>query len=295
MKETFSSVADSSETKDDEGEDDVAGSESLLMNEPFQCAVCTSKFATAAELESHVSAGSHSAIEDSAPSATKKVRRSDSEAKVSTEGLDRNWAAEFGYGKSALSSQYTGDLFSKMRSKFQVKRDCDDDEGGESGGDSGTPEAFRSRGLTGRVKASPTKAPRTLSDASLATRKRLESLIRRARECQERKSKAAAVSPASKEDDAAEDDDDCDDDFDGFEDEDEGLLIPLSNGWVCEKKPSASDPNDYTTTFWSPEGEHYEHLEDIALLCQGSKLDLAVFQRAVKRQPNKVESSSTKT
>jgi hypothetical protein len=31
------------------------------------------------------------------------------------------------------------------------------------------------------------------------------------------------------------------------------LLIPLSNGWVCEKQRDGSAPGGYLTTYWSPE------------------------------------------
>ena len=41
---------------------------------------------------------------------------------------------------------------------------------------------FRTRGFKGNVKASLNRAPRTLSSSSLRTRKRMEALMRRARE-----------------------------------------------------------------------------------------------------------------
>ena len=89
-----------------------------------------------------------------------------------------------------------GDLLSKMRSMF---RKCDNDadendEGMEKGeGD----KMFRSRGLKGTVKASPGKAPRTLSSSSLRTRQRMEALMERAREFmkQNRKGKIQTKQP----------------------------------------------------------------------------------------------------
>jgi hypothetical protein len=39
------------------------------------------------------------------------------------------------------------------------------------------------------------------------------------------------------------------------------LLIPLSNGWVCEKRRDGSAPGGYLTTYWSPEvsATSFEH------------------------------------
>ena len=134
----------------------------------------------------------------------------------------RNWAAEFGYGgvapevtynisrdnlqkfdsKQGLTNAQPGakekeergrkkgappppvlqgnDLISKMRATFR-KDDDDDAENDEVGKDDGD-KMFRSRGLKGTIKASPGKAPRTLSSSSLRTRQRMEALMKRARE-----------------------------------------------------------------------------------------------------------------
>ena len=85
-------------------------------------------------------------------------------------------------------------------------------------------------------------------------------------------------------------DPDEDDDFDGFEEEDEALLIPLANGWVCEKKPAGEDKSEYSTTFWSPDGGQIDTLDDIRGYCarEGIKVDMSVFERALKKNPNKV-------
>ena len=143
----------------------------------------------------------------------------------------RNWAAEFGYGgitsgstsnqsfiststgsndqcmsSGSLVSQKMsktdhmngipssklegGDLLSKMRATFR-KDDEDESEDLIKGeGD----QMFRSRGLKGTIKASPGKAPRTLSSSSLRTRQRMEALMKRARDFmkQNRKQKLKA-------------------------------------------------------------------------------------------------------
>merc|ERR1719433_1960275 len=69
-------------------------------------------------------------------------------------------------------------------------------------------------------------------------------------------------------DEEMEDDFD-DEEFDGISDGDEddddmdGLLIPLENGWVCEKRLSDSATNSYSTHFWSPDGQRHSSLTSI--------------------------------
>ena len=133
----------------------------------------------------------------------------------------RNWAAEFGYGgvapevtynisgndslkneskhilmgtnSGATEKKATGrkkgaqppplqgnDLLSKMRATF--RKDDEDDEENDDFGKNESDAMFRSRGLKGTIKASPGKAPRTLSSSSLRTRQRMEALMKRARE-----------------------------------------------------------------------------------------------------------------
>jgi hypothetical protein len=133
----------------------------------------------------------------------------------------RNWAAEFGYGGMAPETTFNksyneasntnskqghlrlslgskeneedatkketgssllegGDLFSKMRATF--KKDGNEAEDNEQLIKGDGDKMFRSRGLKGTVKASPGKAPRTLSSSSLRTRHRMEALMKRARE-----------------------------------------------------------------------------------------------------------------
>ena len=67
-----------------------------------------------------------------------------------------------------------------MRATF--RKDDKDDEEDDSIGKNDSDEMFRSRGLKGTIKASPGKAPRTLSSSSLRTRQRMEALMKRARE-----------------------------------------------------------------------------------------------------------------
>ena len=210
----------------------------------FECALCVFKFDSPEELECHVkthynkeAADMEKRVEAAAAAAeggasgVMKVEAPPISAAATagaaataklrlTDNADRNWAAEFGYGKTT-TSRPAGDLFLKMKSKFQLGGLADGDE--EEGDDDdvtvvdtpigGEPKKraaesedddadqsfkiFRARGFTGKVKASPKKVPRTLSNASLATRRRLETLIKRAREHQER-NKTGAAAKASK-------------------------------------------------------------------------------------------------
>merc|ERR1712062_148864 len=90
-----------------------------------------------------------------------------------------------------------------------------------------------------------------------------------------------------------EEEDDSDDEFDGISDEDEddtdGLLIPLENGWVCEKRLSDPKSNAYSTHFWSPDGHRHSSLS--AIKSYGTKkklkLNLVIFERALKNNPHK--------
>ena len=76
------------------------------------------------------------------------------------------------------------------------------------------------------------------------------------------------------------------------QDEDEALLFPLANGWVMERTPtsaSASASSTYFTSFWSPEGQQYQDVEDIKAYCRREKvtLDISVFEKAVRKMVGK--------
>lgn len=97
---------------------------------------------------------------------------------------NRNWAAEFGYGGGHTSIGVTRDILSKMAMSF---KDDEDDKKATPGYDSGVGlddegKMFQARGFKGTVKASLNRAPRTLSTSSLRTRKRMEALMKRARD-----------------------------------------------------------------------------------------------------------------
>ena len=120
-----------------------------------------------------------SSVVKPSPSAVKNASSSGGQGKT------RSGAAASKPSAPTLVSAVKGDdLLSKMRSLFRTGSDDSEDNEGLEDAD-GNPmgdSVYRSRGLKGTVKASPGKAPRTLSTSSLKTRQRMEALMRRARE-----------------------------------------------------------------------------------------------------------------
>lgn len=64
------------------------------------------------------------------------------------ECVDRNWAAEFGYGKE--KPKQLGDILEKMKQKFFTAASSDDESSGEGG--KTADEDMKSKKLQGRVK-----------------------------------------------------------------------------------------------------------------------------------------------
>ena len=97
------------------------------------------------------------------------------------------------------------------------------------------------------------------------------------------------------EDDEEEEEKFDDEEFDGISDGDDddddtdGLLIPLENGWVCEKRLADSASNSYSTHFWSPDGQRHSSLTSIKTYGNKKKLKLnmTIFERALKNNPHK--------
>lgn len=91
------------------------------------------------------------------------------------------------------------------------------------------------------------------------------------------------------EDEEEEEDEDFDGISDGSDDDDnDGLLIPLENGWVCEKRMSDPEVHSYTTHFWSPDGQRHGSLSSIKTYGTKNKLKLNmfIFERALKTNPH---------
>ncbi len=372
----------------------------LSTKDMFECGICHKKFGTVDELAKHVEQDhqmpdpvAQQSTEDEHPEDVEEEEHLEENPKgaderpnapqqkvqpvktVGPDGMDRNWAATFGYGRTTtLKSSQSFDLISQMQEKFKrssgrgrrnvaveedeeeedievIKEEIADvtNEHPRGTGEIEDDEfkIYRVRGFKGRIKASLKKTPRTLSDSSRSARKRMEMLIKSAREqwAKKQKRKSALKSspvvtakkqapnkrkrtrthkeerqaskkrvtfadqlssskkrtalPATLEVDKDESDtesqDSDDSDWDGIEDDDEGLLIPLANSWVCEKRPS-EDRSKWVTFFWSPEGEQYNSVAEVAAsqTRSGQTLDMAVFQRAWNKNLGRLPDKGSK-
>eukprot|EP00090_Calanus_glacialis_P017138 TRINITY_DN26793_c0_g1_i1.p1 TRINITY_DN26793_c0_g1~~TRINITY_DN26793_c0_g1_i1.p1 ORF type:complete len:894 (+),score=233.49 TRINITY_DN26793_c0_g1_i1:366-2684(+) len=216
----------------------------------------------------------------------------------------RNWAAEFGYGKSGNDEKEKGiekptekttmaknqltkpikptDILSAMKVKFGANL------GEDSTDDEDETYLYGSKNKDGRSQSMANRSPRVLSHASRQTRKRLELLTKQAQALmrQKEKSKIKNQNHSSQETtksanipvEVSSDDDDLNADINNEDD----LLIPLANGWVCEKRRDATINGGYITHYWSPEGEHFKTKSDIQTYVTENKLkvDMGAFDAA---------------
>lgn len=115
-------------------------------------------------------------------------------------------------------------------------------------------------------------------------------------EIKEKAIEASNAEQIEEDDEEVEDEEvDFDEDFDGIsddgddDDDTDGLLIPLENGWVCEKRLADPHTNTYSTHFWSPDGQRHSTLT--AIKSYGTKkklkLNMMIFERALKNNPHK--------
>ena len=60
------------------------------------------------------------------------------------------------------------------------------------------------------------------------------------------------------------------------------LLIPLANGWVCEKRRDRDVSEGYVTHYWSPEGDHFRSRDEIEKYARDNdvSVDMAAFEAA---------------
>ena len=215
----------------------------------------------------------------------------------------RNWAAEFGYGKNdteegtkeidrpkesvneirkqAIDSIKSIDIISAMREKFGA------DDGDESSDEDET-YLYGTKTKDGRSQSMKNRSPRVLSHASRQTRKRLELLTKQAQALMKQKEKAKIKTKqvASQESsnssikpvEISSEEEDLNADINNEDD----LLIPLANGWVCEKRRDSNLNEGYMTHYWSPEGENFKTIGDIESYVAENKLslDMTAFEAA---------------
>ena len=234
-----------------------------------------------------------------AAAAAAKSRRTISSSSAWQQSESRNWAAEFGYNKNSdeeeeeevevrgkrggsnsksKSSQGSKpekvkpkDILSAMKLNFGANNEEDSSDDGEV-------EESILRNKDGRAQRLQNREPRILSKASRQTRRRLELLTKQAQEKMKvrEKSRAAKRKSAGKESqpgdspakrsvnnnqvvEVSSEEEDLNVDVSSSKD---NLLIPLDNGWVCEKT-RAADQESHTTHYWSPDGDHFTSLADI--------------------------------
>lgn len=208
-------IAQGEDTDPDDLEEDPENKEleALKGKLPFQCGLCHSRYDSVKELDKHVQISHPSKAKGVDPKTSsksakvmkiigpnqkdvdpkcpvKKTKVTKSCERNWQECADRNWAAEFGYGKSRLLAPSDSDgLLSAMKTKF--KHDDEDEADGKNDiPDEGDGfQIYRSRTLNGRSKASPQKTPRTLSASSMSTRKRIEVLMKKAQRMHEEREK----------------------------------------------------------------------------------------------------------
>ena len=208
----------------------------------------------------------------------------------------RNWAAEFGYNKNsedeeedlsdiaqskAKTTFKPKDILSAMKLNFSANltdstsEDEEEDEG----------DVFLK---DGRSVSMQNREPRLLSEASRQTRKRLEVLTKQAQEVMKEREKAKGEkrkqTRESRSDEISTNNNKENENVDATSEEenlrsdgDNDLLIPLANGWVCEKT------RDRKTQFWSPEGLSFESIQEIEKYSEAhnTSVDVSVFREAV--------------
>lgn len=217
----------------------------------------------------------------------------------------RNWAAEFGYGKNSNENKKQvnekaeektkkprkviskpikpTDILSAMKAKFGANL------GEDSTDDEDETYLYGSKNKDGRSQSMANRSPRVLSHASRQTRKRLELLTKQAQTLMKQKEKSKlknqnnnssqeTTKSANTPVEVSSDEDDLNADINNEDD----LLIPLANGWVCEKRRDTNNTGSYITHYWSPEGEHFKSKSDIQNYVTENKLtvDMGAFEAA---------------
>ena len=235
-----------------------------------------------------------------------KDQRNQSVSAVWQQSESRNWAAEFGYSKNSddeeeeqqLNSKpsqsnkplvKSKDILSAMKLNFGVNQDDSTDEEDE--------HEDVNRNKDGRSFTILNREPRVLSQASRQTRKRLELLTKQAQEKMKEREKSRQTKKQSKNSSASKNNNQVVDVSSGEEDVNvdvtnkDNLLIPLNNGWVCEKIRDKTSER-YSIHYWSPDGDHFRSLGDIENHAKKNKLkiNMDAFKAA-----EAVEGSSDKT
>ena len=275
------SINEDVDDRDDDDEDD----DDDQVIKPFECGLCSMKFASPNSLEKHVTSCDGKNIQEE----VEDEEEEEDECKnlIPLVELKEPSTSENGFeiNETKIMDIKSSDLFQKMKMSF--KDGLTDNE--EEGSTEQSFEIFQTRGLYPLKPNSIKRSPRVISASSRATRKRMEALLKRAKEFMKKKEKKGLSPPSSPISEPPDSEDDAFDETDSEleeNEEEEGLLIPLENGWVCEKKWDQDD-KAYCTHFWSPDGLRHSSLAVIKFYGEKKNLnlDMNVFHRAVENNP----------
>ena len=226
----------------------------------------------------------------------------------------RNWAAEFGCSSRSNDDEEEEELSSKSKPNKSTKTSHEtklpmkpkdilsamklnfggvaDDESEDE--DDEVEESYL-RTKDGRTNMQ-NREPRTLSKSSRQTRERLELLTKQAQEKMKDREKTRAAkrmskgqidsnSPAAKKsvnnNQIVELSSSEDEDLNADISNNDNLLIPLANGWVCEKTRDKSS-NNYKTHYWSPDNRQFNSLAEIKTYAKNNRInvDIEAFNAA---------------
>ena len=259
----------------------------------WKCKFCNQVFRTSRQLKSHkcsVLKGSGKKKGDKTNEEGKaKDQRNQQVSSAWQQSESRNWAAEFGYSKNSDDEEQEGqlanksgqqnkplvkskDILSAMKLNFGVNQDDSTDGEDES--------ENLNQNRDGRSYTIQNREPRVLSQASRQTRKRLELLTKQAQEkMKEREISRQKNKKQSKSNSQSQNNNKVVDVSSGEEDVNvdvtnkDNLLIPLNNGWVCEKIRDKTSER-FSIHYWSPDGDHFRSLTDIEKHAKSKKLKI---------------------
>ena len=246
----------------------------------WKCPLCDKVFRTSRQLKAHKSKCSvlkESLKKKGGEEVKVKEQRNPPLSAIWQQSESRNWAAEFGYSKHSDDEEEepqlnkeagqqtkplvkSKDILSAMKLNFGVNQDDSTD------GEDEIENLHNNK--DGRCHTIQNREPRVLSQASRQTRKRLELLTKQAQEKMKERGKSRQTKKQNKHSSQSQNNNQLVEVSSGEEDVDvdvtnkDNLLIPLNNGWVCEKIRDKTSQR-YSIHYWSPDGDHFRSLTDI--------------------------------
>eukprot|EP00096_Caligus_rogercresseyi_P010798 TRINITY_DN4039_c0_g1_i1.p1 TRINITY_DN4039_c0_g1~~TRINITY_DN4039_c0_g1_i1.p1 ORF type:complete len:713 (-),score=222.31 TRINITY_DN4039_c0_g1_i1:736-2874(-) len=307
---------DSGEEGDGEGEDGeeelgiLGQRKSLPLNKedlstPFQCSICPLKFGSPKELAQHVSDGVHEeggmkAEEDPTDPLEFILPKKEEESAVDPFQFLEESMSEVDSTSLKIPeikhevktedikpdvkpSIPTSEILYKMKLSFlsQSTQEADNSDSLSNNSDMDYSEDIQIY----RNSTNSSKTYRGLPFDAYLKNNNVKSLLQRINNI------AHLKGPRSGEDDQEEEhcfssSSSSEGESDLEEEDPDKLLIPMENGWMCEKKWNEEE-EAYSTLFWSPDGIQHSSLAIIKLYGQKKNLNLNMehFHRAVENNP----------